>query len=94
MRTRTPDARLVAAGQTVLGVNALRILARLWEARAARQTVTLPELARMLGIRRNGVHHHLTRLRKLGLVTWEYGLVRTLVATCAFAPDIVKGRVM
>lgn len=36
------------------------------------------ELAALLSVSPNGAHCHLRRLRKKGLVTWNYGSWRTL----------------
>lgn len=42
------------------------------------------ELADAIGVWQQGVVHHLWRLRRAGLITWDYHRVRTLRPTCRF----------
>lgn len=43
---------------------------------------TVEEVAGVVGRKYATVHHHLTTLRSLGLVTWTPGEARSLRATC------------
>jgi predicted transcriptional regulator len=47
---------------------------------------TVRDLARITGKSLYCVQFHLQRLRRAGLVTWEDGLARTMVANCRFIP--------
>lgn len=64
---------------TILGPTAMRVLALV--ARPGRPP-SIAEVARACGVRVHAVQRHLDRLRRLGLVTWEVGRVRTVRPLC------------
>ena len=74
--------------KTTLNPTALTILSVLLE--RPFPSPSIRELCRRTGKTRHGIHVHLLRLRRFGLVTWDDRCAGTLRATCTYEPAAEK----
>lgn len=62
------------------------VLAHIIDIWTAGDVVTIPDLARRMGIDKAGLHFHLTALRDDGLITWEPHKMGTIRPAFAVMP--------